>query len=1094
MSQPQFEQLLTNLMSPDNFIRGQAEQMYAQAKQSQPDEVVQALLQVGRTSTNNELRPFGIILLRRALSGSINDKSLWDKITTQTQNFLKKELLKGIEEEEHPNVRAQLRDATYDLAGDLLDADKNSWNELLEWLLQMAASMQWHHRQSALLILSHLSVYLVDVFADKFPLVKSLLAAGLTDPQDIKVRLAALDAATNFIHTFTQQPARSELQTLLPAMLEVVANCLNLKDIDNAQNALKLFIDLGELDPSFIKPNSGMIIDAMIKIAQFEELDDSTRQLATEFLVTFVENKPTYSRSIPGFVPNLLNILLRMMLEMEDIALTEWNSQDDNDDALDILNSVIAQENLDRICLALNGESIVPDIFTPITQLISNKQDWKCRHVALMALSMIGEGCYTYIAPTLDQVVNLVLPLFDDEHPRVRWAAANTAGQMSTDFGPKFQKKYHSQIIPRFIKLMDDSTNPKVQAHTAAAIINFCEKFEADTIVNYLDGLLSKLLGLMRSGNKMVEEQALTAVASIAGCAGKHFIKYYDTFVPILKSYLTTAVQKEKRLLRGKAMECISLIGIAVGKAKFIDDARIIMDILASIQNAPMDPDDPQREFILQAWTRISNCLGEEFIPYLQYVMPPLLKSAALNAGVRIQDVNTPEEEEEPGWEYIDVGDAKIAIHTSALDEKAQACNSIFCYASEMKEGFFPYVEECSKLLVPLMTFYYHDGVRLASLSSMSMLLDSTKRYLEKNKITDRKLLNDLFTFIYPALLEAVKNESDSEVLVVAVESIHECLAVMEDNCLPPEKVKELLDLVKKLIQGTQDRRAKLLKGNPDGDVDDSYIIREEIIKEDDINSEIAEVVGTLVKFHRSTFLYAFQDLAPLILQMVQKGNNASERQLAVCIFDDIVEYTAEQSYPLFNHFVPLMLEYATDPHPGVRQASCYGLGVCAQNGGVIFKPLVPKTLEILIQVINQPGSREDEKSAPPTENAISSVGKIIQYQGDVLAGKLAQLVETWLGWLPIEVDVIEAKVVHNQLCHFIKTMNSFVFGPNGRNLAKVLNIFGRIVDTDLVTPETQLIIKGILTEMSNQIPREMVNAALLSISPESQHKLRNLQ
>jgi len=402
-------------------------------------------------------------------------------------------------------------------------------------------------------------------------------------------------------------------------------------------------------------------------------------------------------------------------------------------------------------------------------------------------------------------------------------------------------------------------------------------------------------------------------------------------------------------------------------------------------------------------------------------------------------------------------------------------------------------VEECSKLLVPLMSFYYHDGVRLASLSTMSMLLDSTKRYLDVNKIPDRKLLNDLFAFIYPALIEAVRTERDAEVLVVGIESIHECLSVMSENCLSPQFLKELLDFVKKLIEGTQSRRNQLLKSNPDGDVDDTYIIREEIAKEDDINSEIAEVAGTIIKFHRTTFMAAFQDLIPMMIQMVQKDSQPSERQLAVCMFDDIAEYSFENTFPLFNTFVPLMLEYALDPHPGVRQASCYGLGVCAQNGGTAFKALVPQTLELLIKVINEPGSRE-EKSAPPTENAISSIGKIVQYQGDVLGDKIGTIVEMWVSWLPLEVDIIEAKVVHNQLCHFIKTMNSLVFGYGGKNLAKVLNIFGRIVDTELITPETLQIIKEILTQLSKQVPAEMMQAALLSITPESQNKLRNLK
>jgi hypothetical protein len=35
-----------------------------------------------------------------------------------------------------------------------------------------------------------------------------------------------------------------------------------------------------------------------------------------------------------------------------------------------------------------------------------------------------------------------------------------------------------------------------------------------------------------------------------------------------------------------------------------------------------------------------------------------------------------------------------LAIRTSVLEEKATACNMICCYADELKEGFFPYVQQ----------------------------------------------------------------------------------------------------------------------------------------------------------------------------------------------------------------------------------------------------------------------------------------------------------------------------------------------------------------------------------------------------------------
>ena len=42
------------------------------------------------------------------------------------------------------------------------------------------------------------------------------------------------------------------------------------------------------------------------------------------------------------------------------------------------------------------------------------------------------------------------------------------------------------------------------------------------------------------------------------------------------------------------------------------------------------------------------------------------------------------------------MGGSKISIRTSLLDDKANACNMLCCYADELKDGFFPWVEQVS--------------------------------------------------------------------------------------------------------------------------------------------------------------------------------------------------------------------------------------------------------------------------------------------------------------------------------------------------------------------------------------------------------------
>lgn len=63
----------------------------------------------------------------------------------------------------------------------------------------------------------------------------------------------------------------------------------------------------------------------------------------------------------------------------------------------------------------------------------------------------------------LEQVVSMVLNSFQDPHPRVRWAAINAVGQLSTDLGPELQVQYHQRVLPALAGAMDDFQNPRVQ-------------------------------------------------------------------------------------------------------------------------------------------------------------------------------------------------------------------------------------------------------------------------------------------------------------------------------------------------------------------------------------------------------------------------------------------------------------------------------------------------------------------------------------------------------------------------------------------------------------------------------------------------------
>ncbi|CAO2203615.1 unnamed protein product [Urochloa humidicola] len=62
------------------------------------------------------------------------------------------------------------------------------------------------------------------------------------------------------------------------------------------------------------------------------------------------------------------------------------------------------------------------------------------------------------------------------------------------------------KVLLALANAMDDFQNARVQAHAASAILNFSENCTLEILTPYLDGIVNKLLILLRNGKQMVQE------------------------------------------------------------------------------------------------------------------------------------------------------------------------------------------------------------------------------------------------------------------------------------------------------------------------------------------------------------------------------------------------------------------------------------------------------------------------------------------------------------------------------------------------------------------------------------------------------------
>ncbi|GMI65072.1 EMBRYO DEFECTIVE 2734, (karyopherin enabling the transport of the cytoplasmic HYL1 [Hibiscus trionum] len=1085
-----FETLISHLLSPSNDQRSQAESLFNLAKQTHPDILSLSLSRVLSSSSRPELRALSAVLLRKILTPASDYSFLFPCLAESTQASIQSALLSSLQTEQSKANVKKLCDTISELASSVVSYE--GWPELMPFLFQCVDSKNSNLEESALLIFARLAQNVGETTETLIPHLKTLHSVFfncLSNPSSCGVRIAALSASVNFIQCISSTKDRDTFQDLLPLMIQTLNEALNSGLEATAQEALELLIDLAGTEPRFLRRQIVEVVGSILQIAEAERLEEGTRHLAIEFIVTLAEAReraPGMMRKLPQFIRRLFWALMNLLVDIEDEP--DWYKAETEDEgAWETSNYGVGQECLDRLSISLGGNTVVP-VASELLLAFLSAPEWQKRHAALIALAQIAEGCSKVMMKNLEHVVSMVLNSFQDAHPRVRWAAINAIGQLCTDLGPELQAQYHHRVLPALAAAMDDFQNPRVQAHAASAVLNFSENCTPDILTPYLDGIVSKLLVLLQNGKQMVQEGALTALASVADSSREQFQKYYDAVMPYLKAILVNANDKSNRMLRAKAMECISLVGMAVGKEKFRDDAKQVMEVLMSLQGSQMESDDPTTSYMLQAWARLCKCLGQDFLPYMSVVMPPLLQSAQLRPDVTITSAD---DEDDESIETITLGDKRIGIKTSVLEEKATACNMLCCYVDELKEGFFPWIDQVVTTLVPLLKFYFHEEVRKAAVSAMPDLLRSAKLAIEKGQSQGRNgtYMKQLTDYIVPALVEAIHKEPEVEICGSMLESLNECVEIC-GPFLDEGQIRCIVDEIKQVITASSDRkqeRAERAEAE-DFDADEGEMLKEENEQEEEVFGQVGELLGTLIKTFKKSFLPFFQELTSYIAPMWGKDKTAEERRIVICIFDDIAEHCRDAALKYYDTYLPFLLEACNDESPDVRQAAAFGVGLCAEFGGSVFKPLIPEALSRLNVVIRHPNALHSD-NVMSYDNAVSALGKICQFHRDSIDA--AQIVPTWLSCLPIKSDLMEAKLVHDQLCSMVERSDQELLGPNNQYLPKIVSVFAEVLcaGKDLATEQTASRMVNLIRHFQQSLPPSTWS----SLQPQQQLALQSI-
>ncbi|CCK70392.1 importin PSE1 KNAG_0E01260 [Huiozyma naganishii CBS 8797] len=926
---------------------------------------------------------------------------------------IRKVLLDGFLAERPRDIRHKLSDAIAECAQDELA----EWTELTETLLKCLTSADAGYKESSFRILTSVPqlVNTVDISN-----ILPIFEAGFTDGND-EVKIASVTA---FVGYFKQLPKQhwSKIGILLPSLLNSLPKFLDDNKDDALAAVLESLIELVELAPRLFKDMFDQIIQFCNILIKNTDLETPARTTALELLTVFSENAPQMCKMNANYASSIVMNTLLMMTEisLDDDDAAEWKESDDTDDEEEVTYDH-ARQALDRVSLKLGGQYLAPTLFQFLQQMVTSN-DWRARFAATMALSSAAEGCQDVLIGEIPKILDMVVPLIADPHPRVQYGCCNVLGQISTDFSPLIQRIAHERILPALISRLTPASCERVQTHAAAALVNFSEQANQKILEPYLDSLLTNLLTLLQSNKLYVQEQALTTIAFIAEAAKTKFIKYYDTLMPLLLNVLKTENQDNNGVLKGKCIECATLIAVAVGKLKFAEHSQELIGLLLAHQNAMVSEDDSIRSYLEHGWGRICRIMGEEFVPLLPVVLPPLLETAKAT-----QDVSLIEEEEAADfqkyvdWDVVQIQGKHIAIHTSVLDDKVSAMELLQLYASILKNLFAGYVQEImTEIAVPAIDYYLHDGVRATGATLIPILLSS----LISATGTNNADAVQLWHLASGKLIGAISTEPMLEITQTYHSAIVDGLAVMGNSPLPEELLQQYTkgasNNLTDVYERVKERHNEADEYNEE--LDDEY----EGFTDEDLLDEINKSLAAIMRANGQTFLPHIQTLWPLINTYLQE-NELILVLFALVAIGDIIQHYGEVTVSLKDAYVDKIAAYLVSPEPQIRQAAAYILGVCSQYAPSTYGELCISSLNTLVQIVSIPEAKSDENQTA-TENASAAIAKILSAY-DANVPNTESYIESWLKSLPTIVDEEAAGFNYRYLSHLIEANCPLVTG-----------------------------------------------------------------
>jgi hypothetical protein len=511
-------------------------------------------------------------------------------------------------------------------------ADYVPWPELFQFIAAASQDASAEARELAFLLLMEMVDTIGTFLSPQFSQMAHLFNASITNPQeDTKVKNAAVKALGGLMSFLSDDPEVELFCNLIPSLLQYSLECQQRNDEDTVGIILDVLYDLAYSPCPAVSQHLPSIIGFCLGCMRDQNLEMTVRDSAALVVATMSESKPKTFGKNKELLLGTLETIFNLIENSEDTgagALFQSNPawrEEDEGDAYDpedddaATDTSMAQGTLDMLACEIPKKYI----FEPVVKMCVSRfssQNANQRKAGIACLGVIAEGCAEPLREHLADIMPIVLQAAQDPSAPVRECACFALGQLSEHCQPEILS-YSDQVLPIAFALLDDTT-VAVQATSCYVLEMFCERLAPDDVRPLLDPLVRKLAQMLETTTKRsVQEMSVAALAATAVAAEEDFAPYVEG-VANLMSKMMFITDEKLFSLRGRALECMGHMAIAVGKENFRPYFSQTMQ--CACEGLTFDNTE-LHEFAYAVFANLAKVMEAEFSPCLDELVPHLL-------------------------------------------------------------------------------------------------------------------------------------------------------------------------------------------------------------------------------------------------------------------------------------------------------------------------------------------------------------------------------------------------------------------------------------------------------------------------------------